>query len=118
MLFTTQEEVDNNPDRVDRFVRASLKGWRYALDHTEEMIDIIIQKYGTDKSRDALRYEANIIRRMIKPDYIEIGKIDHGRLNYIAKAFKRLGFIDNDQVPDGFIKNRLKEIPIPLETES
>jgi polar amino acid transport system substrate-binding protein len=117
MLFTTQEEVDNNPDRVDRFVRASLKGWRYALDHTEEMIDIIIQKYGTDKSRDALRYEANIIRRMIKPDYIEIGKIDHGRFNYIAKAFKRLGFIDNDQVPDGFIKNRLKEIPIPLETE-
>jgi signal transduction histidine kinase/ABC-type nitrate/sulfonate/bicarbonate transport system substrate-binding protein/DNA-binding NarL/FixJ family response regulator/HPt (histidine-containing phosphotransfer) domain-containing protein len=114
MLFTTQAELDNNPDRVDRFVRASLKGWQYALKHIEEMIDIIIQKYGTDKSREALRYEADIIRRMIKPDYIEIGKLDFGRLQYIAKTFKRLGFIDNDQIPDGFIKNRLKEAPVHL----
>ena len=117
MLFTTQDEVDNNPDRVDRFVRASLKGWRYALDHIDELIDIIIQKYGTGKSREALEYEADIIRRMIKPDYIEIGKIDLGRLQYIANAFKRLGFIDNDQIPDGFIKNRLKESPIQLTSD-
>jgi polar amino acid transport system substrate-binding protein len=114
MLFTTRSELDNNPDRVDRFVRASLNGWRYALNHTEELINIIIQKYGTDKSRDALRYEANIIRRMIKPDYIEIGKLDIGRLQYIAKLFKRLGFTDNDQIPDDFIKDRLKETPIQL----
>ena len=114
MLFTTQAELDNNPDRVDRFVRASLKGWQYALSHTEELIDIIIQKYGTGKSREALRYEANIIRRMIKPDYIEIGKLDIGRLQYIAKALKRLGFTENDQIPDGFIKDRLKETPIQL----
>ena len=114
MLFTTQYELDNKPDRVDRFVRASLKGWQYALNHREELIDIILQKYGTDKSREALRYEANIIRRMIKPDYIEIGKLELGRLHYIAKAFKRLGFAESDQIPDGFIKNRLRKTPVQL----
>jgi polar amino acid transport system substrate-binding protein len=114
MLFTTQDELDNNPDRVDRFVRASLKGWQYALKHSEELIDIILKKYGTDKSPDALRYEADVIRRMIKPDYIEIGKLDLGRLQYIAKAFKRLGFAESDQIPDGFIKNRLIETPVQL----
>ena len=114
MLFTTQAELDNNPDRVDRFVRASLKGWKYALNHIEELIDIIVQKYGSCKSREALKYEANIIRRMIKPDYIEIGKLDYGRLQYIAKTFQRLGFTDNNQIPDGFIKDRLKETPVHL----
>jgi len=114
MLFTTQAELENNADRVDRFVRASLKGWRYALNHTNEMIDMIIQKYAPGKSRDALTYEANIIRRMIKPDYIDIGKLDVGRLQYIAKAFQRLGFTQSDQIPEGFIKDRLKETPIQL----
>ncbi|ETR65858.1 MAG: hypothetical protein OMM_13608, partial [Candidatus Magnetoglobus multicellularis str. Araruama] len=66
MLFTTQDELDNHPDRVDRFVRASLKGWRYALNHEDELVDIIFHKYGTHKSREALRYESKMIRRMIK----------------------------------------------------
>jgi len=114
ILFTTQEELDNNTDRVDRFVRASLKGWQYALNHIDELIDIIIETFGTQKSRQALRYEADVIRRMIKPDYIEIGKLDYGRLQYIAKTFKRLGFTENDQIPDGFIKDRLQMTPIDL----
>jgi signal transduction histidine kinase/ABC-type nitrate/sulfonate/bicarbonate transport system substrate-binding protein/DNA-binding response OmpR family regulator len=114
MLFTSQAELKNNPDRVDRFLRASLKGWKYALNYSDEIIDIILQKYDTNKSRDALQYEATIIRRMIKPDYIEIGKLDLGRLRYIAKVFKRLGFTENDHIPDDFIKDRLKKNPIPL----
>ena len=114
MLFTTQDELDNHPDRVDRFVRASLKGWRYALNHEDELVDIIFHKYGTHKSREALRYESKMIRRMIKPDYIEIGKMDIGRLKYIANTFNRLGFTENDHLPDGFLKDPINENPIQL----
>jgi len=32
-LFTTKKEVDNNPLRVQNFKEASIKGWKYALNH-------------------------------------------------------------------------------------
>ena len=65
MLFTSKTELENHPDRAERFRRASLKGWKYALKHPDEIIDVIIQKYGVEKSREHLSYEADIIRQMI-----------------------------------------------------
>jgi ABC-type nitrate/sulfonate/bicarbonate transport system substrate-binding protein len=38
-LFTTENQVKNHPERVAAFRRASLKGWRYALDHRDEVIE-------------------------------------------------------------------------------
>src|SRR5690606_10078207 len=35
-LFTTTSEVNSNPDRVNRMVRATIRGWNYALDHPDK----------------------------------------------------------------------------------
>lgn len=35
-LFTTQKQVREHPEQVQRFREASLKGWRYALRHPQE----------------------------------------------------------------------------------
>ena len=111
MLFTSQAELENHPGRAERFLRASLKGWEYALDNTEEIIDFILQKYGTDKSREHLQYEADIVRRIINPDHIPLGKLDEGRLRYLAKTFKRLGFTESDEVPhDFFLRQPLEPL--------
>jgi NitT/TauT family transport system substrate-binding protein len=38
-LITMQQVIDEKPDLVERFLRASLKGWRYAIAHPVEAVD-------------------------------------------------------------------------------
>ncbi len=38
-LFTSDGYLKKNPDIVERFRRASLKGWKYAMAHQEECAD-------------------------------------------------------------------------------
>ncbi len=46
-LFTSDELIKTNPDLVLRFVRASLKGWNFAVENPGE-IPAIVQKYAPD----------------------------------------------------------------------
>ena len=41
VLYTTRELVNSDPELVRRFVRASLAGWRYAIENKEELSDRI-----------------------------------------------------------------------------
>ena len=43
-IFTTGEYYRDNKDILRRFLRASVKGWKYAADHREEAIDILIRR--------------------------------------------------------------------------
>ena len=73
-LFTSYSEAINHPDRTRRFIEASNKGWAYALKNVEETIDVILDKYSTLKSREALRFEAVVTREMMLLDFFEIGE--------------------------------------------
>jgi ABC-type nitrate/sulfonate/bicarbonate transport system substrate-binding protein len=74
ILFTSEAELRDHPKRVEALRRATLKGWRYAMDNPEEIIDLLITKYQVDKTRDHLRFEAAEMRKLIFPDLIEIGR--------------------------------------------
>jgi ABC-type nitrate/sulfonate/bicarbonate transport system substrate-binding protein len=54
-IFTRESLVKENPELVDEFREATLKGWRYALDNPEEIIQLIKAKYNSEKSLDELR---------------------------------------------------------------
>ena len=41
LLFTSQQQVNSHPERVEKFRKATLKGWQYALDHPEQLIELI-----------------------------------------------------------------------------
>ena len=90
ILFTSQQEIDNHPHRVKKFRRASLKGWQYALENPEEIIQLIHTQYGSQSSIEHLRYEARITRDLILIDSIPIGQIKAGRLRYAAETYTRL----------------------------
>lgn len=103
-LFTTQDEVINNPDRVEKVRRATLRGWEYALAHQAEVIDIILKKYNAQNiSKDRLEFEAAITERMILLDWVPIGTAEKERFEKVAKAYKRLGYIEDMNIPDNFI---------------
>jgi len=42
ILFTSQKELDNHPQRVENFNNASLMGWKYAFSHIKETVNLIL----------------------------------------------------------------------------
>lgn len=87
-LFTTKSELINNPSRVEKFRNASIKGWKYALSHKEELVEIISQKYNTqNKSKEALLFEAKQIEHLMLTNIYSIGSIDLSRVEMIADSF-------------------------------
>lgn len=102
-LFTTDQEIEKHPKRVEKFLEASLRGWEYAMAHPDEIIDILLTDYGLKKERDHLRYEANSIRKIMLPDLVQIGHMNPGRWRHIASTYVKLGMIDPGFSLEGFL---------------
>lgn len=104
VLFTSQEQVTQHPERVRAFRAATLRGWEYAMAHTEEIIALIHARYAPDKSVEHLRYEAEEIRKLVLPDLIPVGHMNPGRWQFIAETYRRLGMAPpNGRTIAGFI---------------
>lgn len=93
MIFTSQEYVEGFPERALAFSRASIKGWKYALEHPDEIIDLIMRDYNKDKSksRDLLEYEARATKPLIYSEIIPYGTINIERFARIANIYYSLG---------------------------
>ncbi len=102
-LYTSERELRKHPDRVKSFLAASLRGWEYAMDHTEEVVDLLLSKYKARKSREVLRLEAEAMRSLIVPDLVPIGFMNPGRWRFIGETYARLGAIPKDFSLDGFL---------------
>ena len=66
-LFSSEAFARENPLATRAFVQASQLGWSYALDHPEEIVDLILRDYSVDSSREALLFEAGVIRQLMMP---------------------------------------------------
>ena len=76
-LFTSDKEALIHRERTEAFKQASLKGWEYALNNPQEIIEIILKKYNTQNlSKEFLENEANYTERLILPKMYELGSID------------------------------------------
>ena len=102
-LFTSKEEMQKHPNRVEAFRDASIKGWEYALSHKKEMIEIIHKKYAPQISKDALRFEANAIERLILPYIYDIGSIDVNFLHKQMRLFQKSYKIGREKELESFI---------------
>ena len=102
-LITSERELTDHPDRVKRFREASLRGWEYAMAHPESMVDLIIERYGSRKSRAHLLYEAEKMKELILPKLIEMGHMNPGRWRHIADIFVALKMAPADYSLEGFI---------------
>ncbi len=103
ILFTSQHEVENNKNRVKRFIDASLKGWQYALNNKSELIQLIHNKYNPNLTEDQLLYEATAMEDLIMPNLIELGHMNHVRWKYIADTYVQLGQLQPLYSIEGFL---------------
>jgi diguanylate cyclase (GGDEF)-like protein len=98
MLFTNSVEASNNPKRVEKVKRATLKGWEYALEHPKEIAQLIIEKYNPQKTEEHLLYEAKALAQLIRHKTIPLGTLDRGRFIYNIELYHKYGLI-NSSVP-------------------
>ncbi len=103
MLFTSEHELKQHPDRVKAFLNASLQGWQYAMAHPQEIIALLQNQYQVPKSKEHLEFEAEALRSLIFPEVVEIGHINPWRLKHMAETFVQAGMVNNDNLLQGFI---------------
>ena len=101
-LCTSEAEVKAHPDRVAAFRAASLKGWAYALANREATVDLIIRSY-SNKSREALLFEAEHTEALVGRDPARIGEQDPARWRSIAATYRQLGLLTDDTLPTALI---------------
>lgn len=103
ILFTTQNTINNDPQLIKDFLEASFKGWDYAFNNEDQVIDLILSEYSTRHTREHLKYEAQRMRELIMPDIIEIGYMNSGRWEHIADTYAKLGMIPENTDLENFI---------------
>lgn len=69
-IGTTEEYLTKNPDVVKKFVRASLRGWQYALANPKEAAQIQIQ-YVKALNPDIVAEEVEILKRIAVTPEVE-----------------------------------------------
>jgi two-component sensor histidine kinase/ABC-type nitrate/sulfonate/bicarbonate transport system substrate-binding protein len=102
-LFTSEAEIRKHPARVAAFLRASLKGWNYALDHVEESCDLILSAYGGSKTKGQLLAEAKAMDDLILHKFVPVGTMNPGRWKHIASTYESTGQLKPGWSLDGFL---------------
>jgi diguanylate cyclase (GGDEF)-like protein len=103
ILTTTESLIKTDPELVQGFLDASLKGWTYAIEHQNEAIDLILEKYNTQKkTREHLVFEAQESIKLIMPDIVPVGYMHEKRWQHIATILANRGDMRSDVDLSGF----------------
>lgn len=95
-LFTTEARLQAHPEQVRAFRAASLKGWDYAMQHPEEMIRLIMQRYtpaalNPEVQLEKLRFEARHTEPLLQAALVAVGHMYPGRWQHIAEIYREAG---------------------------
>lgn len=92
-IFTTAQELNLHPERVAAFRRATIRGWRYALQNPREIILWSQQHYNIKKSYEALMYEAREVSKLVAAEVYPIGSIDPQRMERLVEVYTQSGLL-------------------------
>ncbi len=89
LIFTSKEYLLDYTKQALAFRRAALKGWQYALENQEQVIDWMLANLDVNKTKDQLMFEAKQTERMINPNLIELGTLNKNRFQRIADIYQQ-----------------------------
>jgi ABC-type nitrate/sulfonate/bicarbonate transport system substrate-binding protein len=92
-FFTLEHQLQKYPHRVDAFKEATLRGWRYAMQHPDEIVRLIYDRYSQRHSIEHLQFEAQAMRNLMQPELIDAGYMNIGRWQQIAQTYHELGLL-------------------------
>ncbi len=107
ILITSNKYLKQNPKIVKNFTEASLKGWEYAFNHIEETAELLFNKYNTQKkSKQALLYEGEALKKLALNGVDELGSIKREKLERIYDIYNLLGLPNKNIDYDKLIYNQ------------
>lgn len=112
LLFTTENEVKDHPERAKAMRDATIKGWEYAMDHPEEISNYILTLPGVKErgiTYENLMYEAIAMQDLVKSDLVEIGHINRNRLENMINNYKEFGVINTNSDFSNFVFQDTRE---------
>lgn len=98
-LFVNGDFANENPEITQRFIEASLKGWEYAMENTDEIAELISSEYKpVQKYDDYLSYnkfQADIMEDLLVFPVIEIGHVNPFRWQKMHSILSEFGIVSN-----------------------
>lgn len=100
-LFTSEALSKERPQLVERFRLATLRGWKYALDHPDEMAQRIADHYYKDSRNylefvDFNKFQSSRVTELTLYPIVEIGNINPYRWGQMIEYLRALELIDSD----------------------
>ena len=106
-LFTTQSFLENHRPVVDAFARASLKGWKYALDHPAEVIDLIVERLPRDAyiadPKAFNQFQAQGVADLMEYPMVEPGHSNPQRWQRMYDTLLSLGVVKKPRNSETFL---------------
>jgi len=103
VLFTTETELREHPARAAAMRAATLRGWRYAMEHPRQIVDLIRARYPHRLSRELLLFEASQMVPLMETSVAETGYSNPQRWRAIAALYQEVGILPADFSIDGFL---------------
>lgn len=108
-LFTTENLLRRSPETVKAFREASLRGWRYALDHPEEIARLIHTRYENTLPLEFFLFEARETIPLVRPDLVDVGYMSTGRWTHIAETYAEIGMLPRGFDFTGFLYEPVRD---------
>ncbi len=104
VLFTSEAMLHTHPEAVKAFRDASFKGWKYAFDHLEESVDLVMKKYNPqNKTREHILFEAHELQKFALYPFMEPGHMHRRQWEQIIQQYNELGMMHGSINLDTFL---------------
>jgi NitT/TauT family transport system substrate-binding protein len=110
VLFTSRRMLAQDPDLCLRMVRASLRGWEYAVAHPEEAVDIVLKydQSGTQDRAHQLSMMNEIAKLVVRPIH-PLGYTDRDDVRRTIDTLLSYGVLDGIVAPEDVFTNEIWE---------
>jgi NitT/TauT family transport system substrate-binding protein len=95
-IYAMEKTLHNDPALAGAFVKASLEGWRYAFEHPEEALDIVIRRMREAKipaNRIHQKWMLNRMRDLIMPGTATPGILKEMDYEAVCSSLLKAGLI-------------------------
>ncbi|MBA4319227.1 MAG: thiamine biosynthesis protein, partial [Flavobacterium sp.] len=110
VVFATEDTINNQPSLVEHFLRATIKGWQYAIEHNEEAVNDTL-KYATTSNQTKQLYMLKQSIPLIHTGESPIGWMEKTKWEQVYNILLEQKIIDNPiSIEDVYTMDLLKKI--------
>lgn len=106
-LFTSRKLTLENPELVERFRRATLKGWLFALEHPEVMAASMAETFYPERDREQVLsynlFQAGEVRELTYFPIVQLGNLHTFRWEEMHRLLSQLHMLEQPFHADHFI---------------